>query len=123
MSLNYDLRGVKADYKDDSVWPITNALIWGTMWIGLNNITEKNWEQFYIRCHAIETINGAWLLDNNLKGRPITAEDVKSHVGLHTNASTRTKAQFQKDIYLRFVDQANRNITLDLKTTEERENA
>ena len=51
------------------------------------------------------------------------SEDVKSHVGLHTNADTRTKAQFQKDIYRRFVDQANRNITLELKTTEERENA
>ena len=123
MSLNYDLRGVKADYKDDDVWPITSALIWGTMSVGLNAITEKNWEQFYIRCHAIETINGAWLLDRDRKGRPITAEDVKSHVGLHTNAIIRTKSQFQKDIYLRFVDQANRNITLDLKTTEERENA
>ena len=61
MSLNYDLCGVKADYKDDAVWPITSALIWGTMSVGLNAITEKNWEEFYARCHAIETINGAWL--------------------------------------------------------------
>ena len=123
MSLNYDFCGVNADYKDDAVWPITSALIWGTMSVGLNAITEKNWEEFYVRCHAIETINGAWLLDKDLKGRPITAEDVKSHVGLHTNADTRTKAEFQKDIYRRFVDQANRNIILELKTTEERENA
>ncbi len=48
----------KADYKDDAVWPITSALIWGTMSVGLNAIT-KNWEEFYVRCHAIETINGA----------------------------------------------------------------
>ena len=40
MALNYDLTKVAADYDDDAVWPITNALIWGTMSIGMNSISE-----------------------------------------------------------------------------------
>ncbi len=97
MSLNYDLTNVAADYKDDAVWPITNALIWGTMSVAMNEITEDNWEEFYTRCYMIETIHGSWLSFKN-KSRPITPEDVKSHIGLHTNANTLTKAKFKVDI-------------------------
>ena len=97
MSLNYDLTNVAADYKDDAVWPITNALIWGTMSVAMNEITEDNWEEFYTRCYMIETIHGSWLSFKN-KRRPITPEDVKSHIGLQTNANTLTKAKFKVDI-------------------------
>ena len=97
MPLNYDLTKVAADYKDDAVWPITNALIWGTMSVAMNEITEDNWKEFYTRCYMIETIHGTWLNQNG-KRRPITPEDVKDHIGLHTNASTLTKAKFKADI-------------------------
>ena len=49
MALNYDLTKVAADWKDDAVWPITNALIWGTMSVGMNSISEVDWKEFYRR--------------------------------------------------------------------------
>ena len=97
MSLDYDLKGVKANYKDDAVWPITNALIWGTLSVGMNSITEKNWKEFYTRCHIIETIHGAWLYDRD-GTRHITPKDVKSHIGLGTNVTNISNAKFKDDI-------------------------
>jgi|TARA_B100000900_G_C20240030_1_gene577498 hypothetical protein len=102
MALNYDLTKVAADYKDDAVWPTTNALIWGTMSVGLNSITEKNWKEFYTRCYMIELIHGAWRYND--KGDPIRIqpEEVKEHIGLHTNATNYSNAQFKKQIDERF---------------------
>ena len=102
MALHYDLTDVKADWKSDDVWPTTNALIMGTMSVGMNSITEKNWKEFYTRCYMIERIHGAWRY--NSKGEPITVkpEEVKEHIGLGTNASRYTNAEFKKSIDERF---------------------
>lgn len=106
MPLNYDLRKVKADWKNDDVWPITNSLIWGTMSVGMGEITKKNWQEFYTRCHMIETIHGNWLIDSDGKPRYITPNDIQSHIGLYTNASTLTKAAFKTSIDRRLRQQA-----------------
>ena len=53
MALNYNLQAVEADYKDDAVWPITNALIWGTMSVAMGSITEDNWKEFYPEAEEI----------------------------------------------------------------------
>ena len=102
MALHYDLTDVKADYKSDDVWPTTYALIMGTMSVGLNSITENNWKEFYTRCYMIERIHGTWRY--NSKGEPITVkpEEVKEHIGLGTNASRYTNAEFKKSIDERF---------------------
>ena len=105
MPLNYDLQNVEANYKDDAVWPITNALIWGTMSVAMGSITEKNWKEFYTRCHMIETIHGAWLYAKD-GVRHITPDDVKSHIGLHTNVATVSNAKFKTDIDRRLRQQA-----------------
>ena len=105
MPLNYDLQNVEADIKDKNVWPISNALVWGTLSIAMGTITEKNWKEFYTRCHMIETIHGAWLRDK--KGpRYITPDDVKSHIGLRTNVVTESNAKFKADIDRRLRQQA-----------------
>ena len=102
MSLNYDLINVKADYKSDDVWPTTYALIMGTMSVGMNSITEKNWKEFYTRCYIIERVHSPWRY--NSKGDPITIqpEEVKEHIGLHTNASNYSNAEFKKQVDKRF---------------------
>ncbi len=105
MALHYDLKDVKADWNDDAIWPITNALIWGTMSVAMNSITEKDWREFYTRCHMIETIHGAWLFYDH-KPRFITPDDVQSHIGLHTNASQMTNARFKTSIDKRLRQQA-----------------
>ena len=106
MALHWNLENVKADYNDDAIWPITNALIWGTMSVAMNSITEKDWREFYTRCHMIETIHGAWLFYDH-KPRFITPDDVQSHIGLHTNASNYTKAAFKTSVDKRLRQQAN----------------
>lgn len=71
--------------------PLTNALIWHTLSVGLNEITEDNVANFYARVALIEKIDGP-----SLRGKDgpysITPEDVKSHIGLWTNATSYTDA-------------------------------
>ena len=112
MPLNYDYRKVKVKtWEPDGTFnkdgepmgeitSVLNSLIWITMSIGMNSITEKNWEDFYTRMKLLG-------VDRNLLRRdedgnytiPISAQDVRDHIGLHTNASSKTKTQFLKQAY------------------------
>ena len=67
------------------LYPVTEALIWATMVVGMNRITEKNYEKFFARycLSQMET--------------KITLKDVKNHIGLRTNASTMSDTQFFKN--------------------------
>ena len=72
---------------DKYLSPVTDTLIWAAMRIGMNGITEKNWNEFYARM----------LLDPRSRREDgylfIKPEDVKAHIGLSTNVSpvSRTK--------------------------------
>lgn len=84
--------------------PVTDALIWATMAIGMNNITEKNWIEFFQRIRAIERVSGAYVNRPNVTSRfdPkgfITPLEVYSHIGLHTNASSLSLAKFREHLY------------------------
>lgn len=76
-------------------WPTTDALIWATMAIGIGEITEQNYEEFYRRLHTIEETAGTFL---NHEGKPsfITLAEVKRRIGLRTNAGLITKKTFDK---------------------------
>ena len=106
MSLNWNLEDVKADWQSDDVWPITNALIWGTMSVGMNEITNSNWREFYSRAYMIQTIHGGWIIENG-KTRLVTPKEVRDHIGLHTNANNYTAAKFKSNIDRRMREQAN----------------
>lgn len=113
MSLDFDVSTVKnynvitsypSPYQEGkSVWhPVTNALIWGTIAIGMNTITESNWEDFYNRLNIWEQCAGASLTrGDNVPPQKnyITPIEVYMHIGLHTNASSKTQAQFLKDCF------------------------
>ncbi len=93
--------------------PLTNALIWATIPVGINHITEKNVEKFFIRVSAIEQVSGSFL--NELHGdkiveRPITLADLKQHIGLWTNASSLTDAQFRRNIAQRAMREAQQRL-------------
>jgi len=76
----------------------TEALIWLTMAVGMGTITEKNWRQFYTRVSFVERVFGA--RRRNEKGPVFIApEDVKAHIGLTTNVSKMTDAQFTKHTF------------------------
>lgn len=69
------------------------SIIFHTMLVGINKITEDNYQEFYKRYVQLNRSNGWDLKDNYL-----TPEDVHNAVGLHTNASTLTQAAFRKKL-------------------------
>jgi len=79
----YDEDGVVRSFS-----PKTQALIFGSATIGMRAITEKNWQKFYQRLFLVSRIRGLEL--------PVSPQDVRSHIGLSTNASAMTDAQFRR---------------------------
>jgi hypothetical protein len=94
----------------------THALIFLTMSVGMGAITEKNWTEFYARVRAEEKLHGARRSQKLVEGKwvdcPITAQDVKDHIGLSTNASRMTEAQWRKSLLERFVRDAKQDALL-----------
>lgn len=108
MSLNWNISKVK-DFeklytqKDEEgktkLKKVPETIIYLTTIVGMGEITDKNWEQFYNRVNFIEKLGGTFLLKQYRKKpipRFITEDDVKQMIGLTTNASTMTQAQFLK---------------------------
>ena len=112
MSLDWDVEDVK-DYKD--LWiadpqkgrpdnktlnTLTQTLIWATIPLGMGNITEENWKDFYASCKL--TGVGSYVY-NEEKDRHIftvvSPENIKRHIGLFTNATRMTDKQFLDRIY------------------------
>lgn len=92
------------EYPERREWhPVTNALVFGTVAIGMNSITKDNWQDFYNRLNMWERTVGPQLWRGDIpKDDPrnwITPLEVYMHIGLHTNASNKTEAQFLKDCY------------------------
>lgn len=79
----------KGKFKLDAT---TESLIWTTMLVGMGEITEKNWEEFFIRMRTFELILD---YDDN---RCITPADVRNHIGLTTNVSKESRTQFMKKV-------------------------
>jgi hypothetical protein len=77
-------------------------MIYYTMTIGMREITDKNWEQFYNRVKIWELINGVSFYKRNTKKLvPLytTQEDVKRMIGLKTNASSMNASKFKKQLF------------------------
>jgi hypothetical protein len=87
-------------YKEDGVTyemeqPL-QTVIFLTMTLGMNKVTEKNKEKFFNRIKFMESRTGATMRLND-EPHPFTMDMVKECIGLETNASTMTKAQFIKN--------------------------
>lgn len=105
MALHWNLTKIERDEEirlNEQQWQITNAIIWLTMIIGMREITKKNYLEFAARIKVYEKVYGTYLsyCDENGKRQdwPITTFDIKRRIGLSTNASSLTKAQFLKNI-------------------------
>ena len=102
MSLDWNLEKIKNHeelcfYTDEAgnecMNPITDTLLWCTMFVGMGEITKKNAPQFYARVRFMEVMQESPF---NYEGsgderqpRPITLEDVENHIGLSTNVYDR----------------------------------
>ena len=110
MSLNWQVNQIenneivttrpKASPDEKDRWhPVTEALVWYSLICGFNQITEKNFDDVWGRIRCFEMI--APMMSD---GERLAEEDVRRHIGLTTNASPKTPAQFAKH----FVDCAKR---------------
>lgn len=71
----------------DANYPMTERIYFVTLVTDLGAITESNFGEFYARVKVYEAITG----DDYIK-----LEDVKRRIGLRTNVSNTTSAQFLK---------------------------
>lgn len=105
MSLNYSLTNIanweKTCFAGDNMKATTDALIWLTMFVGMDHITAKNAVEFFVRVEMFERLFGAMRV-KRFRGKPkqvfMTLEEVKQHIGLETNAGRLSDAQFGKKL-------------------------
>jgi hypothetical protein len=118
MALNWNVAAIAAREGEDYVWPIqpeptegrpiphdrtpgerylsglTDCMIWATMFAQMGTITEANWQTFATRIRAWENMAGPI----SSRGTPLTADEVRRHIGLTTNVTTTTDAAFAKHL-------------------------
>lgn len=101
MSLNWNLSAIKdfhtvcwyaVEGEKSQLKPVTNTLIWSTLTVGMPEITQSNWKEFFMRLRFWENLFCPFLDDHQF----ITQNQVVSHIGLKTNAQTETRNQFLK---------------------------
>ena len=103
MSLDFDVSKIKDfanvttsafDINGRPQWnPVTNALVWWTIPLGIYKITEDNVDAFWKRLQLWQAIVGPVLnyADGDIW---LTQDDVVAHIGLSTNATSKTQTQF-----------------------------
>ena len=75
----------------DEYNPATKYLAWGSMGIGIGEITQLNYKEVYLRHLFMNKLNTRGLVSNVM---PITLEDVRKNIGLKTNVAHESKAKW-----------------------------
>ena len=74
--------------------PVTEVLIWGTMLVGINEITDKTYADFYKRIKLLEETGSLLLTGTDDEGNLVESnpslQDIYFHRGLSTNATRWT---------------------------------
>lgn len=102
MSLNWNIEKVK-DWENlnDEQRVVLDSIIWLSMAIGIGEITEDNYKEFFARIHMIEKLFGG-VIFRDRKYRTIKLDEVKDLIGLTTNVSKISRTQFNKNQLGRF---------------------
>ena len=128
MSLQYDSRKSVPplpDSKNDSA--LREVLIFGSITSGIPEITKENWHEVYARLHLTEISCGAFrtmVQDEGLVDVLLTPEDVRSWIGLSTNATPKTRPQFIKrfnydlDNFVKVAKEIDKEVTHDVETKD-----
>ena len=80
--------------KNDEMTPLANGLIWATMVVGLNEITETNLSEWCWRLNWEIRLRGTRAILRRANGKTYSEADLRPFVGLNTNASRRTRKQY-----------------------------
>ena len=104
MPLHWDIGNIK-DYKtvcfngegdDAELKTVTSTLINLTMNLGINDWTDKNIDEVLLRLRMYESIYGKLVYNGTTGDNSLTNEVIRQHVGLYTNASSFSFAEFKK---------------------------
>jgi hypothetical protein len=96
MSLNWDISNVQDwEKKQQEHNELLNVLVWMSMSIGMNRITEKNVDEWVYRLNRI-------IVENGRTKNFFTPKIVSTFVGLTTNVGTLTATEFEKVIKQRY---------------------
>ena len=68
--------------------PATKYLAWGSMAIGIGEITQLNYKEVYLRHLFMNKLTTRGLVSNIM---PVTLEDVRKNIGLKTNVVNEPK--------------------------------
>jgi len=108
MSLNFDYHLVPdhittSPFDDSKIHPVTNYLIWSSLLTGIGSITKANVDEVFRRIAVLQKLNGSDIqYSDSISGDWVeiylTKEDIVNHIGLWTNASSLTEAQFNRKI-------------------------
>jgi len=108
------------DKKEGTISTLTDSMVWMTMLVDMGQITEKNWEEFFLRTQIWERLNGSMMV-KFVEGEQvhiyITPQDVKNYIGLSTNVAYLSDAKFRKKIW-DFTLMANAKEELNRKVKE-----
>lgn len=114
--------------KGSAVPELTDTLIYATVIVGVNPITEKNYMTMYRRMTALEVISGRGLISGpkysagrgpSGDGVGIRPDQIKMHIGLSTNASPLSDAAFRKKLVDIILDDVKNRELLDQAAAEE----
>lgn len=96
----HDFEAVTTDPANPDRWhPVADALVWLSLICGYREITLKNVDKVIARIMAYQSVTGAYLSANGGAIKVyITPEDVRRFIGLSTNASVMTDAQWAKHL-------------------------
>lgn len=119
MSLNFNYANVAdkdvvcTDPSDENKYhPVFDALIWLSMVCGYNKIAEDNCAKVYTRIAQYQAVVGAYLgyagEDGERVPLYITLEDVRRYIGMHTNVTSMTDAQWNKRLAATALEEASR---------------
>lgn len=118
MSLNWNIE--KVENNKEICWidqpdgkttmnPVTEALIFACIPVGIGRITDDNWKEFAARLKTIQALSGAFLISQD-GPKDIEPEDVKQHIGLSVNVADETRAKFKTRLN-QYVDDIKRGIS------------
>lgn len=106
MSLNWNLNKINDKknvcFTEDGLKEVTNNLIWATLAVDIGDITEDNAEEFHHRLALLTALRG-------VNWNDISLQDIKNHVGLHTNVSTKTWKEFSTKVLENWCDDRDFN--------------
>ena len=106
MSLNWNVEDcVGREDWSDSDHDVLDALIWGTMLVGLQRITEANLPEWLLRMR-MERANYASAFQikyQNEREYYLRLEHLRKFIGLRTNATELTRSKWLKELMERIV--------------------